>query len=62
MAFRLLIFNSYLGFLLITVILGSISFEVDSDLLYRFSDGKGALGPDVIIAILNNKKKSGLGC
>ena len=62
MAFRLLIFNSYLYFLLITIILGNISFKVGSDLLYRFGDKKGALGPDTIIVILNNKKKSGLGC
>ena len=61
MAFRLLIFNSYLGFLLITIILGSTSFKVGSGFLYKFG-GKGrALGPNVIIAILNDKKKSGLG-
>ena len=61
MAFRLLIFNSYLGFLLITVILGSTSFEVGSGLLYRSGGGGGALGPNATIAILNDKKKSGLG-
>ena len=60
MAFRFLIFNSYLGFLLITVILGNISFEVGSDLLYRFGDKGKALGSNVVIVILNNKKKSGL--
>ena len=62
MAFRFLIFNSYLGFLLITITLGSISFKIDSDLLYRSGGEKEALGSDVTIAILNNKKKSGLGC
>ena len=62
MAFRLLIFNSYLGFLLIIIILDNISFKVGSGLLYRFNDRGKALGPDVIIAILNNKKKNGLGC
>ena len=55
MTFRLLIFNSYLGFLLITVILDNISFEVGSDLLYKFSGRGGALDPDAIIVILNNK-------
>ena len=62
MAFRLLIFNSYLNFLLITIILGNISFKIDSDFLYRSGGKKKALGSDVIIAILNNKKKSGLEC
>ena len=60
MAFRLLIFNSYLGFLLITITLGSISFKVDSDLLYRSGGRRGALDPDVTIVILNNKKKNDL--
>ena len=61
MTFRLLIFNNYLGFLLITITLDNISFKIGSDLLYR-SSGKGkALGPNAIIVILNNKKKSGLG-
>ena len=61
MAFRLLIFNNYLGFLLITITLDNISFEVGFDFLYRFSDRKKAFGPNVTIVILNNKKKSGLG-
>ena len=60
MTFRLLIFNNYLSFLLITITLGNISFKVGSDLLYRFGGEGGAFGPNVIIAILNNKKKSGL--
>ena len=55
MAFRLLIFNSYLGFLLIIIILNNISFKVDSDFLYGSGGGEGALGSDAIIAILNNK-------
>ena len=62
MAFRLLIFNSYLGFLLIIIILGNISFKIGFGFLYRFNDEKKALGPNATIAILNNKKKSGLGC
>ena len=62
MAFRLLIFNSYLGFLLITITLGNISFKVGSGLLYGSGGGGEALGSDVIIVILNDKKKSGLGC
>ena len=62
MAFRLLIFNSYLGFLLITIILSNISFKIDSGLLYGSNDRKKTLGSDAIIAILNNKKKSGLEC
>ena len=60
MVFRLLIFNSYLGFLLITITLGNISFKIGSGLLYRSSGGKGAFGLNAIIVILNNKKKSGL--
>ena len=59
MVFRFLIFNSYLDFLLIIVILGSISFKVGSDLLYRSGDKEKALGFNAIIVILNNKKKSG---
>ena len=55
MTFRFLIFNSYLGFLLITIILDNISFKVDSDLLYGSNGKGGALGPNAIIAILNNK-------
>ena len=61
MAFRFLIFNSYLGFLLIIIILNNTSFKVGSGLLYRSGGEKKALGPDATIAILNNKKKSGLG-
>ena len=62
MTFRFLIFNSYLGFLLITITLDNTSFKIGSDLLYRFSDREKALDSDAIIAILNNKKKSDLGC
>ena len=62
MAFRLLIFNSHLGFLLITITLGNTSFKIGSGLLYGSSGGGKALDPDATIAILNNKKKSGLGC
>ena len=62
MAFRLLIFNNYLNFLLIIITLGSISFKVGFDLLYRSSDRKEAFDPNATIAILNNKKKSGLRC
>ena len=61
MAFRFLIFNSYLNFLLIIITLGNTSFKIDSDLLYGSDGGRGAFGPDAIIAILNNKKKSDLG-
>ena len=61
MAFRLLIFNNYLGFLLIIIILGNISFKVGSGLLYRSGDRGGAFDPNAIIVILNNKKKSDLG-
>ena len=60
MAFRLLIFNSYLGFLLITITLNSTNFKVGSGFLYRSGGEKKALGFDAIIVILNNKKKSGL--
>ena len=59
MAFRLLIFNSHLNFLLIIITLDNTSFEVGSCFLYRSDDGGKALGPNVIIAILNNKKKNG---
>ena len=62
MVFRLLIFNSHLGFLLITVTLGNTSFKVGFGLLYRSGGGGKALGPDAIIVILNDKKKSGLEC
>ena len=55
MTFRFLIFNNYLGFLLITIILSSISFKIDSDFLYRSGDKGGAFGPNAIIVILNNK-------
>ena len=61
MAFRFLIFNNYLDFLLITITLDNISFKVGSGLLYGFGGGKRAFRPNVIIVILNNKKKSGLG-
>ena len=62
MVFRFLIFNSYLSFLLIIITLNNISFKVGSDFLYKSGGKKGAFDPNVIIAILNNKKKSGLGC
>ena len=62
MAFRFLIFNSYLGFLLITIILGNISFKVGTDFLYRSGGKKGAFDLNAIIIILNNIKKSGLEC
>ena len=42
--------------------IGNTSFKVGSGLLYGSGDGGGALGPNATIAILNNKKKSGLGC
>ena len=61
MAFRLLIFNSHLGFLLITITLGNTSFKIDSGLLYRSDDKEKTLNPNATIAILNNKKKSGSG-
>ena len=62
MTFRFLIFNSHLGFLLITIILNNISFKIGSDLLYRSGGGKKTFDSNVIIAILNNKKKNGLEC
>ena len=62
MVFRLLIFNSHLDFLSITIILGNISFKIGSDFLYRSGGKKKALDPNAIIVILNNKKKNGLGC
>ena len=62
MAFRLLIFNNYLSFLLITVTLNNISFKIDSGFLYRSGGGGGALGSDATITILNDKKKNGSGC
>ena len=61
MAFRLLIFNSYLGFLLIIITFNNISFKVDSGFLYRSGGGNEALGTNAIIVILNNKKKGGSG-